>query len=63
MNAIDLSQHVSKHPFFNGVVEAEDYSFCVFASKYIMDLIEQHIDADSRQYLFGGTFKVVPVSM
>lgn len=61
MNSIGRSQHVAKEAFFNGVVQSEEYSFCVFSSKNIMNMIEKHIDVNRRHYLLDATFKVVPV--
>lgn len=61
MDSIGRSQHLGNAPFFNGPVQTEQYAFCVFSSKYIIDLIEKHIDVNNRCYSLDGTFKVVPV--
>lgn len=61
MDAIGRSQHVTKDEFYNGIVQNEQYSFCVFSSKHIMNMIENHIEVDRRHYLLDATFKVVPV--
>lgn len=60
MNSIGRPQHVGNAIFFNGVVQEDDFSFCVFSSRFIMNMIESHID-NSRHYLLDATFKVVPV--
>lgn len=36
------------------------YSFMVFASKKVTDLVEEHLNPEERNYLMDGTFKVVP---
>lgn len=61
MDSIGRSQHVGNPEFFNGAVQTENYSFCVFSSKYVIDLIEKHIDVNLRQYSLDATFKVVPI--
>lgn len=61
MDAIGRSQHVAKDVFYDGVVQTEHYSFCVFSSKYMIQMIENHIEVDRRHYLLDATFKVVPV--
>lgn len=61
MNAIGRSQNTAKETFYNGVVQTENYSFCVFSSKKIMNIIDQNIEVNRRNYLLDATFKVVPV--
>lgn len=38
------------------------YSFSVFASHKIINIIREHISPGQRQYLMDGTFKIVPRS-
>lgn len=61
MNGLGKSQHSEKNIFFDGVVETNRYSFCIFSSKYICRLIDEHIPNDRRHYLMDATFKVCPV--
>lgn len=52
--------HSAKQPFFNGAVQYEKHSICVFSSKYTIDLIEKNIPPTERHILMDGTFKVCP---
>lgn len=48
MNMLGRSKNVEKAVFFDGVVERETHSFCVFSSKHIIALIQQHIEPARR---------------
>lgn len=37
-----------------------NYSFCIFASFKIINIVKQHIRPGERNYLLDGTFKVAP---
>lgn len=45
--------------YIDTVIE-EKYSFTVFASKKVIDLVEEYINPEQRNYLMDGTFRVVP---
>lgn len=46
--------------FFDQLFEGLDFSYCIFSSKKIIELIEVKIDESERHYLIDGTFKVGP---
>lgn len=45
--------------YIDTVIEKQ-YSFAVFASKKVIDLVEEYINPQERNYLMDGTFRVVP---
>lgn len=46
--------------FYIDTVLSEQYSFTIFASFAILNLVRRNIDPEQRHYLIDGTFKVVP---
>lgn len=46
--------------FFRGVHVGDDFSYAVFASQRIIDLIEKNIVVARRKYLMDATFKICP---
>lgn len=46
--------------FYIDTVVEEDYGFTVFASKYVIDFIQEHIPPNKRHYLMDGTFDSLP---
>lgn len=46
--------------FYIDTVLSEQYSFIIFASFAILNLVRRNIDPEQRHYLIDGTFKVVP---
>lgn len=46
--------------FLDHLYDGKDFSYCIFSSKKIMQLIEEKIDVKDRHYFIDGTFKVVP---
>lgn len=61
LNTLGRSKHVDKSIFFDGVVEKNTHSFCVFSSKFAISLIQSHIEPARRHFMVDATFKVVPV--
>lgn len=61
MKTIGRSKTLGNSVFFDGVVERETYSFCVFSSKSAVSLIQQHIEPQRRNFMVDGTFAVCPV--
>lgn len=49
------------HEFYNGAVESDDYSFCVFSSKTSIELFSSRIKHGERIMMMDGTFAVVPI--
>lgn len=47
--------------FLDHLYEGKDFSYCIFSSKKIMQLIEEKIVVRDRHYFIDGTFKVVPL--
>lgn len=43
--------------FYVNTIVSADYSFCVFKSQAVADLINNKIDKNQRRYLLDGTFK------
>lgn len=56
LSSIGTSQH--EGVFFDGIMEFESYSFCVFSSKYAIKLIEEKILPYRRVYMMDATFKI-----
>lgn len=48
------------HVLYVGSVITDTYSFVVFASYKIIELIRRFIPSEERKYLIDGTFKIVP---
>lgn len=46
--------------FYIDTVVEHDFAFTIFASKYVIDFIENKIDPKSRNYLMDGTFNSLP---
>lgn len=46
--------------FYVGTVVEDDYGFTVFASKYVIDFIEEKVNPKDRHYLMDGTFDSLP---
>lgn len=46
--------------FLDYLYDGQDFSYCIFTSKKIMQLIEEKIAVEDRHYFIDGTFKVVP---
>lgn len=61
MLSIGTSQHEENYVFFDGIVETEKFSFCVFSSKYCINLIENHIELSRRRFMMDATFKICPL--
>lgn len=49
-----------KDVLYIDTVIKKKYSFIVFASKKVIDHVEEYIDPEERNYLMDGTFQVVP---
>lgn len=47
--------------FFRGVHIGADFSYAVFASQSIIEMIEKYITVDRRRYLMDATFKICPL--
>lgn len=47
--------------FYIATVIKKKYSYIVFASKNVIDFVEEYISPEERKYLMDGTFRVVPV--
>lgn len=54
------SHHNEKRFFFRKSYEHKDFSYCVFASDTIIELINANIPVQDRQYLLDDTLKVFP---
>lgn len=52
MNALGRSKLPGNSIFFDGVVERETHSFCVFSSKFGIALVEKHIER-ARRHFYG----------
>lgn len=52
-----------KYLFYDGAVETDKYSFCVFSSKLTVKLIAENIPISERDILLDATFRIVPVSV
>lgn len=63
MENIGCSQHKDKQVFFDGVIETESFSYCVFSSKYTMELIRQRIETNRLNYMMDATFKICPLGI
>lgn len=61
LNTLGRSKHTDKSIFFDGVVEKDTHSFCVFSSKYVISLIAKNIEPARRHFMIDAKFKVVPV--
>lgn len=48
-------------PFFNGAVEGNGYSFCIFSSHTSINLYKSRTKAENRIIMMDGTFAVVPI--
>lgn len=48
------------YKFYDGAIETDDYSFCVFSSKANIGLITENIPVASRHILMDATFKICP---
>lgn len=46
-------------PFFKHAYECKDFSFCLFASDDVIDIIKT-IPVDRRMYFCDGTFRICP---
>lgn len=46
--------------FFTACIADEMYTFCLFSSLKMIDLIKENIPPAKRQYLMDATFKIVP---
>lgn len=46
--------------FFRGVHVGTEFSYVVFASQKIIELIEKNIVVDRRKYMMDATFKICP---
>lgn len=46
--------------FYIDTIVEDDYAFTVFASKYVIDFIQEHIPPNKRHYLMDGTFDSLP---
>lgn len=46
--------------FYIDTVITDFYAFTIFASKYVIDFIEENIEPKSRNYLMDGTFDHLP---
>lgn len=46
--------------FYIGTELEEDYAFTIFASKYVIDFIQDHIMPNRRKFLMDGTFDSLP---
>lgn len=61
MSTLGRSKHIGHGIFFDGVVERETHSFCVFSSKKAISLIEKNIKVEDRHYMCDATFAVCPI--
>lgn len=50
----------SREVFFDYLYECDDFSYCIFSSKKIIQLIQSKTGINDRHYLIDATFKVVP---
>lgn len=48
-------------PFYNGVFESDDFSFCVFSSQSIIEQYCERVKYGDRHIMMDGTFAVVPI--
>lgn len=62
MDNFGVTMADEKRFFFKVAVENPEFSFCIFASDAIIDLIKTYITVDRMSYLMDATFKVVPKS-
>lgn len=49
-----------KSKFYINTIVSANYSFCVFKSQAVADMINNKIDKNQRRYLLDGTFKTAP---
>lgn len=47
--------------FFDSAVDRGTYSYCVFSSKYAIDIIEKYIVPERQHLMLDATFKVCPI--
>lgn len=52
--------HGSDDKFFDAAIETNDFSYCVFSSKKIINLINTRRAPNKRHILLDATFKTVP---
>lgn len=52
--------NVESTPFYRTCFTSPSFSYCVFASQRIIDVIQSHLPPNQRDYYLDGTFKVVP---
>lgn len=56
------SLHVEENfIFFDGAVDATNYSFCVFSSKKTIALVQENFKPEEIEILMDATFRIVPV--
>lgn len=60
METFGSSKHQEARPFFITAREEERFSYCIFASKKSIELMEANIQEKDRCFLVDATFKVVP---
>lgn len=46
--------------FYIDTVIEKDFAFTVFASKYVIDFVQQNIEPGSRHYIMDGKFDSIP---
>lgn len=61
MNTYGFSQHKEdRRRFFDVAVQRNDYSYCVFSSKHLIELALGNLVEDDLHVLMDATFKIVP---
>lgn len=47
-------------PFYTACIAEENFSYCIFTSFHIIEMIKENIAPNNRCYLMDATFKIVP---
>lgn len=62
MEVFGMSMEDEPKQFYRVAVEESSYSYCIFSSQSMIDLIKNHIAIERRRFLMDATFKIVPKS-
>lgn len=49
--------------FFNGVMESNEYNFCIFSSPRSIKLFKKYVTFGKRTVIMDGTFAIVPIGL
>jgi hypothetical protein len=55
------TKHEDPRDFFKTVFDTPQFSYCIFASNAVIDLMEKTIPVSERSFLMDATFKICPL--